>query len=463
MSPRHRKPRPVSRGSGPRVAALPELVRRLRAHKLSRDITYSLGSFGVLAVSGIAINIAVTHLRDAAALGVFNLAYAAYIVASQFAVWGIHYSVLRAAAYHRESQGELGRMLMTAMTLALALGAAGAAALSLLGPLLARTYTEQGSAAIRHAAAGLLLFPLNKVLLAHLNGLRMMRAFALLQAMRYLLVMAGVIAVAASSAPIEDATFVFLFAEGATSGAALAVLWASGQLRGLSFCRAWAGRHLRFGSKAMLSGMFAEVNSRLDVLMVGLFCSDSATGVYSFASMMVDGLYHVLAMIRINFNPMLVTAVRDHDWSKVRSLRSMSCRVIVPAIAGASLLIAVAFLAIALWIVPGKGLLGGFPSLLILLAGLNAVSALVPFDNLMLVSGHPAYQTLQQITAVVANIVVALLLLPWLGIAGAALGTVANYLAGIAMLIVLARRLLGWAMLRNTRGVEGRTPSSQDA
>ena len=83
-------------------ASLSKLILSLRHKKLSQDIAYSLGSFVVLALSGIVINIVITGLRDAAALGVFNLAYAVYIIASQFAVWGLHYSVLRHTAFYEQ-------------------------------------------------------------------------------------------------------------------------------------------------------------------------------------------------------------------------------------------------------------------------------------------------------------------------------------------------------------------------
>jgi Na+-driven multidrug efflux pump len=67
----------------------------------------------------------------------------------------------------------------------------------------------------------------------------------------------------------------------------------------------------------------------------------------------------------------------------------------------------------------------------------------------MVVSGHPGYQAAQQVTAVTANVLFAVALLPFLGIEGAALGTAASYFVGIFMLIVFARRLLGWNLIFN--------------
>jgi hypothetical protein len=97
-----------------------------------------------------------------------------------------------------------------------------------------------------------------------------------------------------------------------------------------------------------------------------------------------------------------------------------------------------------------KGLLEGLPSLAILLGGLTLICFLVPFDNLLMVSGHPGYQTLQQLVLVVTNITVAVLLLPLLGIEGAALGTAVSYVAGVLTMAIFANRLLGWNLFTNT-------------
>lgn len=421
-----------------------------RTQKLTRDIAWSMGSFFVLAISGIVINISVTAFRDAAALGVFNLAYAVYIVISQFAVWGIHYSVLRHTAYYKEALAERTRMLCTAVCLSLLLGIIFAALTALAESLFVRVFASPSTgAAIRNAALGLLLFPLNKVLLAYLNGLREMKAFSIFQGLRYFLVMLFVSAVAASSLPIELTAISFFIAECMTALAVLVYIARQRLIQSPQFCVKWMKKHFVFGSKGLLGGMFAEVNSRIDVLMIGYFLSDRATGIYSFAAMLVDGLYHVVALIRINFNPVLVTVIRDGDWEKARQLRKQAKKFVLPSVVTLSLVLIAAYCILALWVVPNKGLIEGLPSLLILLAGLNTIALFLPFDNLMVVTGHPGYQAAQQIFTVAANVLVAAILLPLLGIEGAACGTAISYLTGITMLIVFSHRLLGWQLISN--------------
>ena len=155
-------------------------------------------------------------------------------------------------------------------------------------------------------------------------------------------------------------------------------------------------------------------------------------------------------MIRINFNPILVAAIRDRRWEHAQRLREQSGRYVAPAVLALSALLALGFYLFTSWLMPDKGLLEGLPALLILMAGVCVVAVFVPFDNLLMVSGHPGYQTAQQLVTVLANIVVAALLLPVLGIEGAAMGTAVSYVCGIAVLLVFGRSLLGWDLIRNT-------------
>lgn len=425
-------------------------------NKISRDITWTIGSFFILAISGIVINLIVTGCRDAEALGVFNLAYAIYITASQVAVWGIQYSVLRHTAYYEHDAKTRGLLLFTASVLTLGLGFLVAATLYLASPELGKLFNSPPTAAlIRYASFGLLFFPLNKILVAYLNGLRHMRAFALLQAGRYLLVMAWVTGIALSSFSFALAGLGFLVAELTTVFAALFFIYRSEGNIGFRFDASWFKQHLTFGGKSLPAGLFSEMNSRIDVLLLGILLDERSVGIYSFAAMLVDGIYHVLAMVRVNFNPVLVNVLRDEKWFEGKRLLSKAKTIGFPIITLLSVLVIAAYVGFSIFVMPTKGLLEGWIPLLILLSALSLVSPFVPFDNLLVIGGHPTYQALQHLLVVFANIVLNLLLVPSLGLAGAAWGTAVSYVVGIGTLLLLSKHLIGWNLLTN------RTPAPQ--
>lgn len=419
-------------------------------HKLTGDISWSMGSFFVLAACGIIINLLIAGLRDASSLGVFNQAYAIYITASQIAVFGLHYSVMRHSALHSADRAEHGRLLINAGFFSLVLGACMAFALYATAPLAGRVLDSQATAAtLAGAAPGLLLFPLNKVLLAYLNGLRRMRAFAILQSFRYIALMLWVAAISSSNWPFERVALGFIFSEAGTLGGILAYLLRRGLMPSLFFDPAWTRRHFSFGGRSLLAGMFVELNSRIDVMMIGLFLPDRTVGIYSFAAMLVDGMYQMLGVVRTTFNPVLVSELRDGNWTGLHQLLNRAKRYTFPLAAALAAGLILAFWILAAFLMPAKGFQEGLPSLVILLSGLTLISGFVPFDNLMLVSGHPGLQTFQNLMVVCTNVGLNAALIPLLGMEGAATAAAISYLVGIAVMMALVRRRLRWNLLTN--------------
>ncbi|HRN87721.1 MAG TPA: oligosaccharide flippase family protein [Hyphomicrobium sp.] len=429
------------------------LVSRLDAlfrNKVSSDIAWTTASFAVLAASGIVINLVVAYFRNAADLGVFNLAYSVYIIASQIAAFGIHYSVLRSAAHEDRDKAKLGAILGSAVIAVVVLGIVFAGAIYAAEPLFARIFSERAGHSIAIAALGIALFPVTKVLISFLNGLRHMKAFSVLQAVRYITVAAVVTAFAMSDLPFEYATFCFLIAELITLVGATAYIWYRRLVEALRVERKWLERHISFGSKGLVAGMFGEINTRVDVLIIGYFLSEREVGIYSFAAMLLDGLYHLLAMVRVNFNPLLVQAIRDDQLPDAQKLLRLSKRYAPLVMSALAMSVVVFYWFVTAYLVPERGLQEGLVVLIILLGGLVLTSGLIPFDNLLLVSGYPGYQTLQQMTGFIVNVIGNVALIPVFGLEGAAMGTAASYIAAVTVLALMSYRLFGWNLLTNT-------------
>ncbi|GAB5462394.1 MAG: flippase [Hoeflea alexandrii] len=409
-----------------------------------------MGSFMILAMSGIVINIVVAYFRGTEDLGVFNLAYSVYIIVSQIAALGVHYSVLRYAAMNQENPRELGSMLGSALLVVTLLGLLMAGLVFVAEPLFARAYdSERAARAISYAAFGIALFPASKVLISFLNGLRHMKAFSVLQAARYIMVAAVVTAFSVSDQDFTLASLCFVVAEIVTLAAAVIYIASQRLVQLVRIKKSWLREHTSFGGRSLLAGMFGEINTRVDVLCLGLFLGDREVGIYSFVAMLLDGLYHLLAMVRVNFNPILVNCVRDSGWPEAQRMLRLSKRFIPLIMIALSAIVFAFYWLVAFQLVPERGLQEGTVVLLILLGGLVATSPFIPFDNMMLISGYPGRQTLQQAVAFVVNVSLNLALIPVVGIEGAAIGTASSYLAAVVSLILMTDRRLGWNLLSN--------------
>lgn len=426
-------------------------IRAALKHKINRDIMWTLGSFFVLAASGVLMNIIIVIFRDAASLGIFNLSYAVYLIGSQVAVIGIHNSVMRYTAYHSENIVERGSMLASAMSITLLFGIVFGGGIYMAEPWIAKIFgSEESAEAIAYTGFGLMLFPINKVLISYINGLRHMRALSLLQTTRYLTVLAGIAIVSISSLSFTYATWSFFIAEALTIIYVLVYMGKAGLLKHLSISSKWIKSHLEFGFKGALGSILLDMNTRVDVLLLGVFLSESDVGVYSFAAMVIDGLQHILSMLRVNFNPILVTALRDKDWKQARQLLHYSKIYVFLGTLALALLVIPCFYIFVEYFIANKELVEGWKVLAILFGSYVIISGFTPFDNLLLASGHPAYQTIQNMSIAIVNIILCFLLIPTFGIIGAAISTALSYITGIAIMLILSYLLLGWNMLSNT-------------
>jgi len=73
------------------------------SRKFATDVSWNMLSFGVMGLAGIFINILIAKYYGASTLGVFNQVYAIYIVLSQFAAAGVHFSVLKNVSQFSDS------------------------------------------------------------------------------------------------------------------------------------------------------------------------------------------------------------------------------------------------------------------------------------------------------------------------------------------------------------------------
>jgi O-antigen/teichoic acid export membrane protein len=412
--------------------------------KFRRDVAWNFASLAVLGVSGIALQALIGRHYGAATLGVFNQVLAAYILFSQAAAGGINLSALRAIAEDASDRARISSIVAGATLPVLALAAVFSLAFYLSRGL-AADVLESPDVALGIAAAtpGLFFFALNKLLLGVVNGVQRMRAYAVYQAARYLLILAGLGIAFLRSVPGPRLAFVFSFAEillflALVVEVAFLVSWP----RTRDWV-AWSWRHLAYGMKSAVSGMLLELNSRIDVLMIGYFLSDALVGIYSFASMLAEGLFQLLVVLQTNYNPLLARGLAERALERLAQTVRRGRNWTYAGMAGVGV-VAVAVYPIAVRLLAGEGEFAEsrIPFAL-LMGGIVAISGYYPFHQTLLMADLPAWHTLLMSGTVGCNVLFNALLIPRLGIAGAALATGLALAASVVLLKLLVRRLVG--------------------
>lgn len=411
-------------------------------------LLWSYGGLAAMAVGGLLANLLVARLMPPEALGIFNQIYAVFIIASQVAVGGIHHSALKHVAEHADGSERLCRLVAgSALLLGVFLGSASALVLAALAaPIGALLDSAEVGRGIFWAAPGLCLFAINKIALSLLNGLSRFPALSILQSLRVLVLLAAVGLIAWHGLPSAFFGAAFTAAEAVTFLGAVVALGRLAILTVGAETREWMRRHLGFGVRGFLGGLFLEAHLRVDVVLLGIFASDRAVGLYSLAAVVAEGLYSALHVLRTVINPVLVTKIRDGDVAGIQALVCRVQRVVYPLAAAATLCIGLLAPVVVAWLVGSDAYADAAVVLTILAVGLAVYAGFLPFDFILLQSGRPGLHTVFIALQLATNVTLNLILIPIAGIFGAAAATAISLALSSLYLILFVRRALGFLL-----------------
>lgn len=408
-----------------------------------QGVVWNLASTAVLALGGFAMLALIGRHYEEEGLGLFFQVWAPYVILGQVAVGGLDRSVLRALAEREHDLRSRTAVVWGALLPALVGSAAGALAFHALAEPIGTWNRSPGVAeGVRAASLGLFCFGVNKVLLGVVNGLRRMRAFACYQSLRYVLMPVGVAVVAQQGWSAERVSFLFTFSEVILLAALSIELATQVSLPRLDWIQHVRG-HVRYGARSLAAGVLLELNSRVDVWMLGRYVSDGAVGLYGTALQFAEGLFQLVIALQNNYNPVMARLWGERRVEELRALvrrdgrRALAGMLIVSAVA-------VALFPVALGILfPGQDFGASWLPFGILMAGIALSSARLPFFQFLLMAGRPGWHSIFMVLVVAVNVVGNALMIPGLGIVGAALGTALSFLASVLLLRMCATFAVG--------------------
>src|SRR5262245_37573580 len=291
-------------------------VGRVVSPPIARDVTWNLAGFAVVAAAGVLANIVIARAYGPAALGAFNQILALYIVCSQISTAGIPLAVLQrvsalageagATADHSPPRSIISSSIVGVSVIALAVVLIG---YSLSGVVAIIFHSQDVGRAWEFILPGLWFFSLNKLLLNVINGLRHMRTFAIAQAARYLLAMALLLGFVLFGVGSDKLTLTVTLSEAALFMALVVYVARLYPLSHRLFDRVVARDQLVFGLRGMWGNAFTELNTRVDVIILGIFTTDRVVGIYTLAAMIFEGLFQCLIVLRNVFNPRVALLV----------------------------------------------------------------------------------------------------------------------------------------------------------
>lgn len=412
-------------------------------NKFQKDVLWNILTFGVMGVSGIAVNLLIAGFYGTETLGVFNQVYAVYIFFSQLAVFGLYASVLRYIPEHSENRDTCDKIVTSALLLCLLMGGLASfiyyISAPFLGELLASPLVAKG---MFFSVLGLWCFSLNKILLSFLNGLRKMKAFAFFTAFRYLMMPLSLAVLVIFKMPGYFSPLIFSSTE-----FLLLVLLLVFSLRfftivSIKRCGEWVRIHLPFGKKSFAGGAITEMNTRIDVFMLGIFFTDKIVGIYSLAAILAEGFAHIPTVFKVNFNPLLTKFVVEKRLGELQETIKAFFKKSKYALLAMGFLAMFIFPFLANLISNDKDISQSWIVFIILITGILIWSRYAVFWELPTQAGFPGHQTILVALVALSNILLNFLLIPPFSIYGAAVATSCSFVLGVFYFKFIVKKLL---------------------
>lgn len=419
-------------------------VRLPLSEKFKRDSIWNIASTAFCGLAGLAVIIIISKRYGPEILGLFNLAYAVFIFLSQLAVGGVHFSVLNYAAQYANDDPEIRNVMMMGLVSTI-LTSLVIVTLTLIfrSSIAALFQKPKLGYALLYVIPGLFFFSLNKLFLAFHNACRRMRSYAVLQALRSLLLTAALIVLAALSFDGVKIPVIFSISEFLLF--IIVLVYSLQHVRfGLADIKlSWLREHFRYGFKAAIGNILWEINTRTDIIILGLFSTSKIVGIYSFSAALIDGFNQISVVFRTNINP-IVTIYKYQKGSEelealVKKGRNMFYKYMIPV----GILSLLTFPLIIAILSLNREFYKGFIPFVLLMAGSLASSGYRPFLMIPNQTGFPGYQSLLFFLIFSTNVFFNLILIPVFGYLGAAMGTGLSYVSLLVYLKLLTKKSIG--------------------
>ena len=397
----------------------------------------------LVGIGGLALNVIIASYWDAATLGILNQSFAIFIIAGQLGSLGVQASCLKHLAQFRGDRPQTDAIVVSSLVI-VALSACVICGLIYTGRgLIARILGSPPMAeAIVWLLPGLWFFTVDRVLLNVINGWQRMRVYALFFVIRAVALVAGSVIAAVIKMPGQQLPVILSVAEGLIFVGMMIYCKRFYSPAPYRRWARWSKSHLSFGLRSLPDGMLQGLNTRVDVLMLGIFVSDTVVGLYSFAAVLAEGVLQLAFALRKNIDPILTRLVVAEKFGEVEALAVKTRRRALLAMVGLSVAAVGAYPLVVRFVVGNPAFMDAWLAFGILMAGAIVYGGYIPISGLLVQSGYPGMQTLLVVLVAISNIVLNAVLIPLFGINGAAMATaVAFVLFGVYQRLLVNRAM----------------------
>lgn len=377
------------------------------------------------------------RLLGPAGNGVYAIAITVVVLASTIGNLGVSAATVHFVAARRfPVAGVLGDNLVLGTWLGLLTGATGALFVTVLA---SRLYQGVPLSNFFVALVALPFLLTSSYVSSVLTGMQRFRTVNAMNLLGKLCLLVAIVVTAVLAGPTPAAMLV-AFVLAAALGLGIALLAARRVTEGLRFARLPGYRRaaLRFGAQAHVGNVAAFLMYRVDVLMVGAMLGARSAGVYAVAVAVAEVLWFISNAASTVLFPRVSSGGDDQDPNLTvlvtKTVLWVSAVAALGVAAGGERLITTLY---------SPAFAEAMGPLLALLPGVVALAAARVLANDVAGRGKPMYNAVAATGALALNIGLNFVLIPQIGVKGAAVASSVAYAVVLAVSILSYHRLSG--------------------
>lgn len=412
--------------------------------KFAKDVGFSFASLGISALVHFILRIFLARYLGAGDLGLYTLSFTVYSFGMLLSAFGIGAALVKYIAEFKEDTLRTNLMVSSGSITTFLIGCVFGLILYVCSAPIAHIFFDMPEleGLLRIVAIAFPFIALSKATLGFLNGLRRMRLFAFINIAQNVLTIILTIALVLGGYGLTGAVSALVLPIVLLSLFSLFSIRKSLARPTLTQYRPAIKMLLAFGIYAVLINGMGLILFYTDSIMLGYFLTDVSVGLYAVAIVLAQAIRLPSSAIQMITTPTIATYWGKGEIDRIEDLINRIMKYTAAFIIPACFLVAFLAHEIITLIFGAEFVPAVFPlQILVIGTVLGAIAASVGTTL-----GSTAYlNTAFKLTSitVVANIILNLLLIPRLGIIGAAIATSTSMITVVMLHLYFTQRLIG--------------------
>lgn len=391
--------------------------------KFNKAIFWNYISLVIMAASGLSMNAVIALFYGSAVLGAFGETYAWYMILSQLSVWGIHMSIVKHVPETNNPE-EKGALLKSGIAITIVTSLLVTIASEFVVCFLSDVAWKRS---MQVAFLGLVFFSVNKVFLNYLNAIYKMVAYSIFTSIRYAILAIGMIVLSLGGTESDYIALIFPLTEIIVFLGMLGYFFFRIPVQG-KLSSILSKKMLCFGTKILPSYMVLEMNTKVDMVCLGMLVSDvSQIGIYSFAIFFTEGFYMLFVIIRKIVNPGIAEAnIEGKISERIAEMKRYLHRYVILGGGAAYLGVIIGYVILCSFM-QRPAYRAGVMYIIVICFSIAVNGKYIVFGDLLAQIGYPLEESVLNIVTVTGNFILNIILIMVFGMLGAAIATAVSY------------------------------------